>query len=102
VEVIGMIAMHAKNGWKRARASALAAALLALTAPALAQSGAPTLLSVAEIIDRLAKLGYTDVLEVELERDRYEAEARGSDGHWYEVEVDARTGELVHVEPDRD
>jgi uncharacterized membrane protein YkoI len=59
-------------------------------------------LTVAQVIDRLAALGYSDVLEIELERDRYEAEARGKDGAWYEVEVDARTGELVHVEPDED
>lgn len=80
----------------------LAALALALGLPLAGSAAQEEFLTVAQVIDRLAALGYTDVLEIELERDRYEAEARGRDGAWYEVEVDARTGELVHVEPDED
>jgi len=73
-------------------------------APALrttAQQHEADLLTIVQVIDRLTALGYVDVLEVELERDdRYEAEARGPDGNWYEIEIDAYTGELLSSEPD--
>jgi uncharacterized membrane protein YkoI len=81
---------------------AVLALCLGLALPLGSGAAQEEFLTVAQVIDRLAALGYSDVLEIELERDRYEAEARGKDGAWYEVEVDARTGELVHVEPDED
>jgi uncharacterized membrane protein YkoI len=87
----------------RIHASVAAVALLSLGGvPWMTTAEEEGILTIAEVIDRLTALGYSDVLEIELERDRYEAEARGRDGAWYEVEVDARTGELVHVEPDED
>lgn len=55
-------------------------------------------LSVEQVIDRLAGQGYRDVREVEREEGRYEVKARGTDDRWYELYVDAASGEVMKKE----
>jgi uncharacterized membrane protein YkoI len=55
-------------------------------------------LSMAEIVDRLAARGYTDIREIERERDVYEVKAQDKDGRRAKFYVDATTGERVEGE----
>jgi len=50
------------------------------------------------ILSRLRAEGYSDFVELERERDRYEVKARNADGRWVEVYVDSSTGEVLHTE----
>lgn len=74
------------------------------TQPAGPAAGAPSTgatLTILEVIEKVAAQGYTDVSEVEREGDTlFEVKARGADGRKMELDVDARTGELLKSERD--
>jgi len=57
-------------------------------------------LSIEEIVSRLRTAGYTDIEEVERERDRYEVKGRSDDGQRFELYVDAQTGDVLKEERD--
>jgi len=59
-----------------------------------------TALSIEEIVSRLRTAGYTDIHEVERERDRYEVKGRNDEGQRFELYVDARTGDVLKEERD--
>jgi len=59
-----------------------------------------TALSIEEIVSRLRAAGYTDIHEVERERDRYEVKGRNDEGQRFELYVDARTGDVLKEERD--
>lgn len=86
----------------RLKTSLVAASLLALTAWPIAQAQtAPTTatLGFQQVIDRITEQGYRDVREVEREGDKlYEIKARDAQGHWVELLVDARSGEILKRE----
>ena len=89
-------------------AATLATVLAATTGagPALAQqapspSAAPAaVLTVPQVIERLAAQGYSDITEVERDDGRYEVEARHADGTRMDLDVDMRTGEVLKSERD--
>lgn len=94
---------------------ALGAGLLgggALLAPAFAQGNAPAatqgaapaqadVLSLQQIQAKLAADGYRDFEKIERERNRYEVTAIDPQGRRVEVDVDARSGEILEIEVKR-
>lgn len=57
-------------------------------------------LSAAEVIARLAALGYTQIRPIRIDDGTWEVAARNSRGQRVEVYVDARTGAILHEERD--
>lgn len=87
----------------------LASGLLASGLPAIAQSAAPAppaatagaTMTIAQLIDHLASTGYSDIKEVERKSDKlYEVKARDAKGLWVELDVDARSGEILNTKLD--
>lgn len=74
------------------------------TAPtAAARPATGATLSVAEVIERLSREGYTDVNEVKRKSDRlYKVSALSPQGRRMELSVDGRTGEVLASEEDDD
>ncbi len=97
------------------KSSILAALVLAagiggatvIAAPVLAQnatSAAPAssaVLGIPEIHQRLTAAGYTDIDEIERERDRYEVKGTDREGRRVELDVDGVTGEVLRTEVKR-
>lgn len=72
-------------------------------APAPAPSVAPAAdsLPMPALLDRLASQGYRDIRSIERKSDKLvEIKAIGPDGRRQELDVDARTGEILKVERD--
>ena len=75
----------------------------ALVAPAMAQNATPAAtadapgnwLTIPQIHDRLEAAGYSDIEEIERDRDGYEVKATDRRGQRVELEVDPRTGEVT-------
>lgn len=71
-------------------------------APATATASgtqAPAPMTIPQLIDVLAKQGYTDVSEVERKTGAiYEIKARDANGNRRELYVDARTGDILKEE----
>lgn len=60
-------------------------------------------LNLGQIYDKLVAAGYTDVREIERERDGYEAKARNSEGRAFKVYIDPVDGRIVREKSrDRD
>ena len=59
---------------------------------------ATDVLSIRSVLDRVEAQGYRDIREVERDRDRYEVKATDAEGRRVELELDARTGEIVRTE----
>ncbi len=78
-----------------------------LVAPVLAQGAAPAApaaraaLGIPEIHQRLTAAGYTDIDEIDRERDRYEVKATDREGRRVELDVDAATAEVLRTEVKR-
>lgn len=78
-----------------------------LAAPVLAQGAAPAapaaraVLGIPEIHQRLTAAGYTDIDEIDRERDRYEVKATDREGRRVELDVDAATAEVLRTEVKR-
>lgn len=53
-----------------------------------------------ELLTRLRDAGYSDIREIEREREKYEVKGRNSEGYRVELYVDARTGEIIKEERD--
>lgn len=59
-------------------------------------------MSIAQIVEQAATLGYRDVREVERKGDKlYEVKARDAQDRWVELTIDARSGELLRSKLDR-
>ena len=73
------------------------------TAPAtVSQPTAPTL-AIPELTERLSRNGYREVREIERKSDKlYKVTARDAQGRTHEMDVDARTGEILASEEDDD
>lgn len=74
-----------------------------LTAPVPTPASRPTgaALSIPELIERLSREGYGDVGAVERKGDKlYKVEARDTQGRKREMQVDARTAEVLASEAD--
>lgn len=54
----------------------------------------------AEIRARLTSAGYSQIRELEFEKGYWECDARSPQGHWVELKVDGRSGEIVREERD--
>ncbi|HLU78641.1 MAG TPA: PepSY domain-containing protein [Burkholderiaceae bacterium] len=52
-------------------------------------------LNLGQIHDRLIAAGYTDVREIERERDGYEAKARNPQGAWVKLYIEPVNGNIV-------
>lgn len=52
-------------------------------------------LNLGQIYDRLETAGYTDIREIERERDGYEAKARDSDGQSIKLYVEPLEGQII-------
>ncbi|ACI97910.1 PepSY domain-containing protein [Rhodospirillum centenum] len=69
------------------------------TASPAVSSQAPAPMPIPQLIDLLAKQGYTDVSEVERKTGAiYEIKARDANGNRRELYVDARTGDILKEE----
>lgn len=81
-----------------------AAVLGGLAASAAAHAQAPAQrapMSIAQIVELVATLGYRDVREVERKGEKlFEVTARDAQDRWVELTIDARSGELLRSEPD--
>lgn len=64
------------------------------TATTQATPGAPVL-TIKQVYDKLEAAGYTDITEIERDRDSYEAKARNKAGQRAKVDMDLVTGEIV-------
>ncbi|MCL4745971.1 MAG: PepSY domain-containing protein [Burkholderiaceae bacterium] len=86
----------------------------ALLAPSFAQSspptqagqsggagGAPARLTIAQVHDKLEKLGYTRIDKIELERGAFEVKAAKANATREKLYVDAFTGEILKSKPRR-
>lgn len=94
VTAFAMTALLALGGFATAQGTDTGAAPQAGTV-------APETMSIAQIIEHLASLGYRDVKEVERKSDKlYEIEARDPKGAWVELAVDARSGEILRTKLD--
>ncbi|WP_157268405.1 PepSY domain-containing protein [Azohydromonas aeria] len=97
--------MNVFHRFRATLAAALAtAALVAVAQPASAPAQAPApaaatpaaAMSFQQVIERLASLGYHDIREIERKGDKlYEVEARDDKGRRVEMDVDARSGEIL-------
>lgn len=97
--------MNAFNRIRTGLAAALATAALAAAAqpastpaqaPAPAAATPATAMSFQQVIDRLAAQGYRDIREIERKSDKlYEVEAHNDKGQRVELDVDARSGEIL-------
>ena len=93
--------MNASSRIRTSLAAALAGAAIAAVAqpaaaPAAATPTAPAAMSFQQVIDRLAALGFRDIREIERKSDRlYEVEAHNDKGQRVELDVDARSGEIL-------
>jgi len=58
------------------------------------------LLQPEDVLARLRAQGYSDIAEIERERNSYEVKARNADGRWVELYVDGNTGEVLGREYD--
>lgn len=95
--------MIAKTSFAAAALAAVFGAAL-LAGPAIAQNetrGAGQWLSLSEIDQRLAARGYR-ALEIERDDGRYEVKAFDSQGRCRELDINPRTGEIIHEESDDD
>jgi hypothetical protein len=68
--------------------------------PAVAPAARPSM-SMPQLIEHLGTLGYRDIKEIERKSDKlYEVTAHGAQGVWVELDVDARSGEVLRSEVD--
>jgi negative regulator of sigma E activity len=73
------------------------------TAPITAARPAGATLAIPELIERLSRDGYRDVREIKLKGEKlYKVTARDAQGRIREMEVDARTAEVLASEDDDD
>jgi hypothetical protein len=73
------------------------------TAPATASRPAGTTLGIPELTERLSRDGFQDISEVKRKGDKlYKVTARDAQGRTREMEVDARTAEVLASEEDDD
>lgn len=82
------------------RRTALAALVATASLSALAQSATPAAeaapMTMMQVLERITAQGYRDVREIELEHDRfYEIEATNDKGQRVEIQIDARSGEVL-------
>ena len=49
----------------------------------------------SSIVRQLEESGYKKIAEIEFERGLYEVKGRKADDRWFEIYVDAHTGEIV-------
>jgi len=80
-----------------------AAAMGLATAPALAgdpADAAKAEMSPAEIVRAVEGAGYSNVRDIEFDDGRWEMEATSPAGAAVDIEVDARTGKVLHEEAD--
>jgi len=84
------------------RALAASAAALFLASPSLAGNDDRDASAdeVALVEAALARHGYSDVHDVEIDDGRFEADALSPEGEPVEIELDLETLEVVEVEPD--
>ncbi|HRM68062.1 MAG TPA: PepSY domain-containing protein [Thauera phenylacetica] len=92
-------------------ALALATGLVAggaLVAPVIAQDATSAAnatrnwLSIPQIHDKLEAAGYTEIEQIERDRDGYEVKATDREGQRVELEVDPLTGEVTKIAAKRD
>jgi len=73
------------------------------TAPATAPRPTGATLAIPELTERLSREGYRDFREIERKGDRlYKVDARNAQGRTVELDVDARTAEVLASEEDED
>lgn len=81
-----------------------ALAMTTANAVAVAQtpSTPPAMMNFQQVVERVVRQGYNDVREVERKSDKlYEVKARDGQGRWVELDVDARSGEVLRAEVKR-
>lgn len=81
------------------RLTAAAAALTALTLGSPALASGPQL-SPDQVKGKLEAAGYTNVLDIEYDDGRYEAEATSKAGVAVDLDVDPVTGAVLSEQPD--
>ncbi|HEY9567476.1 MAG TPA: PepSY domain-containing protein [Thalassobaculum sp.] len=89
-------------------AGTLAVAGVAATGAAVAQQAGntatapatPAMLPVETVLQQLGAQGYRDFTGFELDDGKYEVEGRDAEGRGVEIDVDAKTGEILKVEQD--
>jgi hypothetical protein len=73
------------------------------TAPATSSGPTGAALAIPELVERLSRDGYRDIRKIELKSDKlYKVEAGDAQGRTREMEVDARTAEVLASEDDDD
>jgi hypothetical protein len=85
--------------------AALGVATQALAQPTSAPASRPTTgtLAISELTERLSREGYRDIREIKLKSDKlYKVTARDAQGRTREMEIDARTAEILTSEDDDD
>ncbi|MCQ3830896.1 PepSY domain-containing protein [Microbulbifer elongatus] len=92
---------------KNVKNSLLAVTLSGIAAVAAAQSHAkdemppPGAMALSSLLTKLEQQGYTPVVDVSLERGRWEVEAY-KEGRKWDLEVDPNSGEILEVKEDKD
>ncbi|WP_043317120.1 PepSY domain-containing protein [Microbulbifer sp. HZ11] len=92
---------------KNVKNSLLAVTLSGFAAVAAAQANAndemppPGAMALSSLLTKLEQQGYTPVVDVSLERGRWEVEAY-KEGRKWDLEVDPNSGEILEVKEDKD
>ncbi len=68
-----------------------------IAAVAQTASAAPAL-NIKQVYDKLEAAGYTDITEIERDRDVYEAKARNKEGQRTKIDMHPVTGDIVKTE----
>ncbi|MFY2763224.1 PepSY domain-containing protein [Arenimonas sp. MALMAid1274] len=68
---------------------------LSLSLAAAGTAAAQAVSSAADVTQRLASAGYTEVRDIEFDDGLWEAEVRHADGRWHDVAVDGSTGDVL-------
>ncbi|MBO6947859.1 MAG: PepSY domain-containing protein [Rhodospirillales bacterium] len=57
-------------------------------------------ISIESALQVTAEAGYRDVYQIEYDDGQWEVEALNSRGQAFDIDVDAKTGEIIRVKPD--
>ncbi|NYT62017.1 PepSY domain-containing protein [Alcaligenaceae bacterium] len=67
----------------------------ASTAATTQTAPAAPVLTIKQIYDKLEAAGYTDITEIERDRNVYEAKARNKEGQRTKIDLDLSTGDII-------
>lgn len=67
----------------------------ASTAAAVQTAPTTPALTIKQVYDKLEAAGYTDITEIERDRDAYEAKALNKEGQRTKIKMDLSTGEII-------